>query len=302
MAQSFRQPVTHVSTDKSVIEGKLSDHGWPLFETAHGPILSANIMCSGENYDPHNANSFLQHPERWAERYQGLVQALHRNATEAMERHNQHPIIAIQEFPRRNAHFNIQASVLHALLLSKFPESDGWSILFGQKDEETHDYAQLCVIVPPQYHPCQLSLPVEAQKYCTEGQYGPNRFQVIQLGDRVGLNRFALINIHPGPGGSVLQIIGEAAVQLLKSNGVDAVHVVGDWNRSADKATVAFEHSRLLRWSQVESSQPSSHLSGASRQKFDAYGMPTELSPFPIDLHVTISAGPEMTVLKESKH
>ena len=282
--------MTYVSTDTSVITDQLSDHGWPLFITQNGPILSANFMCSGENHDPNNANSFQQHPTRWAARYTGLVTALRRNANEALERHSQFPIIAIQEFPRLNARFNTQASTLYSLMMNAFQESDGWSILFGEKDDDRHDFAQLCVVVPPGHPQCELQLPPKAHRFCDHGQYGPSRFQVVQV------DQFVLINLHPGPAGSVPQILGEAAVQLLQRPEVQVVHVVGDWNRTAQRAVVDEEHTELLNWSPVESSPPGSHLSGASRQKFDENGLPTVFSNASIDLHVSISAGPEMVL------
>ena len=69
----------YAAVDTAVISDRLSDHGWPLFETAEGPLLSANIMCSGENHDPDAANSFRAHPRDWHRRYAGIVAALRRN-------------------------------------------------------------------------------------------------------------------------------------------------------------------------------------------------------------------------------
>ena len=176
----------YAAVDVAVVADGLSDHGWPLFETAEGPLLSANLMCSGENHDPDGANSFCAHPRDWHRRYEGLVAALRRNAEEARELYGRYPVMALQEFPRRN--FQARAHELDARLREEFPAAVGWQVLYGcEKDAPAHDFSQMCVLVPPgdgSTAPARRwRLQADALRCCgpAGGQYGAPRFQVAQL-------------------------------------------------------------------------------------------------------------------------
>lgn len=298
-------PVFNVFADTSVITDQLSDHAWPRFVTAEScTLISANIMCSGEKHDPAAANSFRAHPKDWHRRYEGIVQALQRNASEVQQQQGHFPVIAIQEFPRQNRRYQIEARRLLHLLQLAFPEEDGWSMHFGEKDEPSDDFAQLCVIVPPGCCSQHFNLPAEAVHWCTHGgQYGPSRFQVVQVtvGSRhQPADGFALINIHPGPGGQVPEILSHAALRLLQSPNVSAVHIVGDWNRPAEAWQIPPQHNELLVWSELQSPPPRSHLVGAARQVFNEVGVPTKFAYSPIDLYVSVRASPTLSLIGSS--
>lgn len=245
---------SEVLLNRDVFEKKCSDHAIITFNTPDGPIITSNVMCSGEDHDPKKANSFGIDPferDGREQRFKDMVENL-AIAAKPLDK----PIIALQEFPRRNK----TGTVEFANMLRK--EFSDHQLIFGNPERSDHDQSQLCLLVPKEYN-------VEVFEQ-------PNpRILAVRI------NNIAYINIHPSPSGEedVLQNeLKDLAEDMIKK-GCDNVHIVGDWNRKQEQLE-AF-------WEYIDSPNEKSHYPPCDHmEKFKQNGMTGW--PRPIDHHVMV--------------
>lgn len=229
----IRRPPFPMIMNREVLASRASDHSILTVQTPDGPIISANVMCSGEDYDPNMANSFRINPyavEGRRERFQNMVAQL-KHSKEQVNR----PIIALQEFPRRSS---TGSGELEFMLRQEFID---YRLIFGMRDSEAHEQSQLCFLVPRDIH-------VE------EFNFKP-RIHAIRI------NNTAYINVHPGPNRSKttpdpFQEQLKEICNCMFDLGCEAVHIIGDWNRNRRE----LEH----YWGQITSADAHSHYPPAA--------------------------------------
>lgn len=250
--QTATATTTEVRINREVLDKKCSDHSVVTYLCDDGPIISSNVMCSGEDYDPTKANSFLINPYEQkgrAERFDHMIAALASDAGKAFAQTGKHSVIALQEFPRKD---ETGTKEFTEKLKISFPNH---TLVFGPKDDPKHPSSQLVLLVPNG---------VKVKKYF---QNEVERAQVVIVGNK------AYINVHPSPKpknatDDVWQKKLNSLADKLLSEGYESVHIVGDWNRKQSELEAS--------WSRVDTPAESSHLPPAG---FDS-------KPNPIDHHV----------------
>lgn len=254
---------TLVEVNREVLEKKCSDHSIVTFHTTDGPIISSNVMCSGEDHDLKDANSFGIDPTArigQKRRFEDMVEALRRTAELAYESQGKLPIIALQEFPRVKA-TGYEAFI--ELIKTHFPD---YTLCFGKVEHGHHISSQLCMLVPKNVEKAEIPRFSELEA----------RIQVVVLGE------VAYINIHPSPNlhaevdflQNNLQIVCR---DLFAMNGeLKNIHIVGDWNRKKEE---------LERWQVVDSANKESHY---PKVKYMPPNVPSLVWPRPIDHHVFV--------------
>lgn len=202
------------TVNTTVLEKRASDHAIIKFETPL-PLVSANVMCSGEGHDPEKANAFRINPceaKGRLKRFKVMIEALVSSATNDS-------IIALQEFPRRGS---TGVNEFTELLQAAFKTH---RLFFGKIETVgEHRQSQLCMLVL-------------AHLEVTPIPSDDPRIQVLRIGWD------AYINLHPMPPCAYKEILPDGTVtdgfqtSLLKTCkelqklGCSTIFIVGDWNR-----------------------------------------------------------------------